>query len=57
MRNVIFTFDLTTAGGLFAARNFKVNPLDTVLATESPLAAVNTVFGLARSVVGLNNAL
>jgi polysaccharide biosynthesis/export protein len=57
MRRVIFTFDLTTADGLFAARNFKVNPLDTVLATESPLAAANTVFGLARSVVGLNNAL
>lgn len=57
MRNVIFTFDLTSADGLFAARNFKVNPLDTVLATESALAAANTVFGLARSVVGLNDSL
>lgn len=57
MRNVIFTFDLTTADGLFAARNFKVNPLDTVLATESPVATANTVLGLARTVVGLNNAL
>jgi polysaccharide export outer membrane protein len=57
MRHVVFTFDLTTADGLFAARNFNVNPQDTVLATESPLAAANTVFGLVRSVVGLNNSL
>jgi len=57
MKQVVFTFDLTSADGLFAARNFAVNPGDSVLATESPLAAANTVFGLARSVVGLNNAL
>jgi polysaccharide export outer membrane protein len=57
MRNVIFTFDLTSADGLFAARNFEVNPLDTVLATESPLATANTIFGLARTVVGLNDSL
>lgn len=57
MRHVVFTFDLTTADGLFAARTFEVNPKDTVLATESPLAAANTIFGVVRSVVGLNNSL
>jgi polysaccharide export outer membrane protein len=57
MRNVVFTFDLTTADGLFAARNFQVNPLDTVLATESPLATANTIFGLARSIIGIDDAL
>lgn len=57
MRQVVFTFDLTTADGLFAARNFEVNPNDSVLATESPLAAANTIFGLARSLIGLNNSL
>lgn len=57
MPHVVFTFDLTTADGLFAARKFQVNPLDTVLATESPLLAANTIFGLIGSVVGLNNAV
>lgn len=57
MKQVVFTFDLTTADGLFAARNFEVNPDDSVLATESALATANTIFGFARSLVGLNNAL
>lgn len=57
MRHVVFTFDLTSADGLFAARSFQVNPMDTVLATESPLVAANTIFGLVGSVLGLNNAV
>ena len=59
-RYVIFNLDLTTADGLFAARNFGINPDDTVLATESPVSNVRTIlglFGLVRSatasVVGL----
>ena len=50
---VIFTFDLTSADGLFAARNFNVNPGDTVLATESPITRAQTIFALFGSVFGL----
>ncbi|MDN5788874.1 polysaccharide biosynthesis/export family protein [Pseudorhodobacter sp.] len=56
-KDVVFSFDLTTADGLFAARNFEINPKDTVLATESPAVALTTVFGLLRSVVGLSQAV
>lgn len=44
--NVVFTLDLTTADGLFAARNFRIQPGDTVLATESPAVALQTVMNL-----------
>jgi len=53
MRQVVFTFDLTSADGLFAARGFRINPKDTVLATESPVTSVQTVFGLLGSLIGL----
>ncbi|WP_146584543.1 polysaccharide biosynthesis/export family protein [Puniceibacterium confluentis] len=52
-QHVIFTFDLTSADGLFAARKFRINPQDTVLATESPLTKAQTVFSLIGSVFGL----
>ncbi len=52
-QQVIFTFDLTSADGLFAARKFRINPQDTVLATESPLTRTQTVFTLIGSVFGL----
>lgn len=52
---VVFTVDLTTADGLFAARNFQINPKDTVLATESPVNGVRTVFGILGSLVGITN--
>lgn len=50
---VVFTLDLTSADGLFAARNFRINPGDTVLATESPVTGVQTVVGLLGSLLGL----
>ena len=53
MSQVVFTFDLTSADGLFAARGFQINPEDTVLATESPVTGVQTVVGLLGSLVGL----
>jgi polysaccharide export outer membrane protein len=53
MPQVVFTFDLTAADGLFAARGFRINPKDTVLATESPVTGVQTVVGLLGSLVGL----
>ncbi|SNR37033.1 polysaccharide biosynthesis/export family protein [Puniceibacterium sediminis] len=52
-QQVIFTFDLTSADGLFAARKFAIHPQDTVLATESPLTKAQTVFSLIGSVFGL----
>lgn len=54
---VVFTFDLTTADGLFSARNFQVNPKDLVVATESPVNAARTVFGIIGSIVGLSNSV
>lgn len=53
MRQVIFTFDLTTADGLFAARTFEIHPQDTVLATESPVTKAQTIFGLVGTTFGL----
>lgn len=52
MQQVVFTIDLTSADGLFAARQFLINPNDTVLATESPVAATRTILSLLGSVVG-----
>ncbi|WP_232796408.1 polysaccharide biosynthesis/export family protein [Roseovarius salinarum] len=56
-KKMVFTINLTTADGLFAARNFHVNPEDTVVATESPVTAVETVFDLIGSLVGLQNRI
>jgi polysaccharide biosynthesis/export protein len=53
MPHVVFTFDLTSADGLFAARGFQIHPKDTVLATESPVTGVQTVVGLLGSLLGL----
>ena len=57
MPQVVFTFDLTSADGLFAARGFRINPKDTVLATESPVTGVQTVVGLLGSMLGLAGRL
>jgi polysaccharide export outer membrane protein len=57
MSQTVFTFDLTTADGLFAARNFQVNPKDTLLATESQVTAARTVLSLIGSVFGVANTL
>ena len=53
LQQVIFSFDLTNADGLFAARKFLVHPDDTVLATESPITKARTIFGLFGSAFGL----
>ncbi|TDQ57318.1 polysaccharide biosynthesis/export family protein [Phaeovulum veldkampii] len=57
MQQVVFTFDLTTAEGLFAARKFRINPKDTVLATESEVTSVRTLLGLLGSAAGLADRL
>lgn len=51
-QHVIFSLDLTSADGLFAARNFLINPNDTVLATESPVVAIRTVLSLFGTALG-----
>lgn len=56
MQQVVFTFDLTKADGLFAARKFEINPRDTVLATESPVSAARTILGLLGTAIGVSNA-
>lgn len=55
MQQVVFTLDLTSADGLFAARKFQVYPNDTMLATESPVTNARTIFGLIGSVIGISN--
>lgn len=45
---VIFTFDLSTADGLFAAQRFQIQPQDVVLATESPFAILGAPLALLR---------
>ncbi len=49
----VFVIDLTSSDGLFSAGQFAINSNDTVLVTESPLTAVNTVFGIIGSVFGI----
>lgn len=50
---VVFTLDLTSSDGLFSARNFRIQSGDLVLATESPINSVQTVFSLVGSAFGL----
>lgn len=49
----IFTIDLTSADGLFSAAQFRINPEDTVLVTESPLTTATTIFGLVGLLSGI----
>lgn len=52
-QRVVFGLDLTTADGLFSARNFTVMPKDLIYVTESPVTKAQTIFGLVGSVFGL----
>jgi polysaccharide biosynthesis/export protein len=52
-QQVIFTFDLTTAEGLFAARSFDVNPDDTVLVSEAALVSTRATVGFVSAILGL----
>lgn len=52
-QQVVFVFDLTSADGLFASRQFPINPQDTVLATETVVSSARTVFGLIGSIIGI----
>ena len=50
---VVFTLDLTTADGLFSARNFQINPGDLVMATESPINDALTISNLIGHIFGV----
>ena len=52
---VIFSLDLTTADGLFSAGRFPIRSEDVVLATESPVTALETILGLFGTAVGTVN--
>lgn len=55
--NVIFSVDLTSADGLFAAKNLEVMPGDVVLATESPINSLRSALSVVGSVFGLANTI
>jgi polysaccharide export outer membrane protein len=50
---VVFAVDLTSADGLFSARNFPIHSGDLVLVTESPITSAQTIFGLVGAIFGL----
>lgn len=51
-RQIVFAIDLTSADGLFAAGKFNIHPNDLVMATESPVTSINTIFGLIGRLLG-----
>lgn len=53
---VVFSIDLTSADGLFSARQFRVNPDDLVMATESPVNDAVTVSNIFGNFFGVFNA-
>ncbi len=52
---VIFTLDLTSADGLFAAQRFMIQPGDVVLASESPVPMFASVLGMVRAAASLSD--
>ena len=52
-RQVVFTVDLTSADGLFSARNFAINPNDLLVATESPINDALTVSNIIGNLFGI----
>jgi polysaccharide export outer membrane protein len=56
-QQVVFTIDLTSADGLFAARQFEIQPEDTLLATESPINSARTIIGLFGTIIGVSSSV
>ncbi|MEJ8562444.1 hypothetical protein QTO30_15235 [Yoonia sp. GPGPB17] len=52
---VVFNIDLTTADGLFSARNFMLEGDDLIYGTESALGPALTLFSLTNNVRSLAN--
>ncbi|MCB1366842.1 MAG: polysaccharide export protein [Rhodobacteraceae bacterium] len=53
----VFVIDLTSADGLFSAGKFEIFAGDTVLATESPVTAVESVFAVIGRMFGIASNL
>ncbi|MDD9723826.1 hypothetical protein PVV74_00005 [Roseovarius sp. SK2] len=53
----MFSFDLTSADGLFSARQFYMQPDDTLYATESPINSARTIMGLIGTVIGVSTSV
>lgn len=53
-RQVVFTLDLTSADGLFAAGQFPIQPDDALLVTESPITSAVTVLSLIGAALGIS---
>lgn len=56
-QQVVFSFDLTTADGLFSARQFYIQPDDTLYATESPINSARTIIGLFGTIIGVTSSV
>ena len=52
-QRVVFAIDLTTADGLFSAKNFLVHHQDVVFGTESPVNSIQTIASLVGTAFGL----
>ena len=50
---VVFSVDLTSADGLFSARNFSIHPNDLIVATESPINDALTVSNVIGNLFGV----
>lgn len=50
----IFVIDMTTADGLFSAKNFQIHPDDVVYASESPLTTFRTISEVIGSLFGIS---
>lgn len=55
--HVVFSFDLTTADGVFSADEFFIQDNDIVLATQAPTASAQRVLGLFGAVLGFGRAV
>ena len=53
---VVFSLDLTSADGLFSARQFQINPDDLVMVTESPINDVLTISNIFGNFFGVFSA-
>lgn len=56
-QQVVFSFDLTSADGLFSARQFYIQPDDTLYATESPINSARTIIGLFGTIIGVTGSV
>jgi len=54
---VVFSFDLTTADGLFSADEFQIQPDDIVLATQAPAVTTQRVLTLFGAFLGFGRAV